>query len=233
MNSRTLVSGLLVLVCFASLWVVIAQRARLNDLRAHQSQVLSELARMSDSSTTPAPIEASGLRTDTQVPSELLRLRSEVTLLAGRRQALANVRAENEQLRAQLASRGTNATTGPELPPGYVRKAQAQMVGYGSPQDTIQSFLWAVQNHDFTNLLQAIAPWEAQRIQLNAGRTGRSVEEMFRDADAFIGMGIVSQTQRPDGVIEAKVTVVPDMPPTTIEFVQIDGKWKMSVPVPF
>jgi hypothetical protein len=29
------------------------------------------------------------------------------------------------------------------------------MVGYNTPEDTLQSLLWAVQNRDLTNLLQA------------------------------------------------------------------------------
>ena len=50
------------------------------------------------------------------------------------------------------------AAGGIQLPPGYIRKSEARMVGYSTPDDTLQSFLWAIQNRDLTNVLQALAP---------------------------------------------------------------------------
>jgi len=84
----------------------------------------------------------------------LLRLRNEVSRLTGRKRELTGALTENESLRAQLARRATNSPAGTGLPAGYIRKNQAKMAGYNTPEDTIQSLLWALNNRDFPNLLQ-------------------------------------------------------------------------------
>ena len=151
MNRRVLFGGFLAAVCLAILWGVWGQRSELAGLRAEHQQLQAQLAARADSPPPPATAEPAGpASTSPQqalaVTPELLRLRNEVTRLTERRQALAGVRAENERLRAQLATRGTNGPAGFQLPPGYIRKSEARMVGYNSPDDTLQSLLWAVQN---------------------------------------------------------------------------------------
>src|SRR5205814_6918127 len=126
-------------------------------LRAERARLLSQFAARSGPSRPAQETEASpnAAATPSDAPPvslELLRLRNDVARLAGRRRELAGVRAENERLSVQLAARGTNSSVRTGLPPNYMRKAQARLVGYNTPEETVQSFLWAVQNHDFTNL---------------------------------------------------------------------------------
>jgi hypothetical protein len=92
-------------------------------------------------------------------------LRGEVTRLKSRQRELAAARVENEQLRAQLAVKRTNAAAAtPPLPPGYILKSKAQWKGFSTPEDTLQSFLWAVQNQDLTNLVQTMVPEMGEKL---------------------------------------------------------------------
>lgn len=228
MNGRILFSGFLVVVCLATLWGVWGQRSELAGLRAEHQQLQSQLAARTDSPATPATAETAGPGAATPTPAlvvtpELLRLRNEVTRLTERRRELAAVRGENERLHAQLASRGTN---GPA--PGYIRKSEARMVGYNSPDDTLQSLLWAIQNHDFTNVLQAFTPERAAQLQARARQSDESVEDLFRDSAALVGMAVVGRKQNTsDGSVDVEVEVLPGMPHTEISFRQINGQWKV------
>lgn len=144
MNLRFLLSGLLTLVCLGAAWAVISQRQELGHLQVERQAQLASLSQ--DASAQPPgeakPAEAASTLARSDSSAELLQLRSEVTRLTQRRQSLANVKSENEQLRMKIASRATNAAPGTALPAGYIRKSQARMVGYNSPQDVLQTLLW-------------------------------------------------------------------------------------------
>ncbi len=233
MSLRFLISSLLILVCLAALWAVIAQRQELGHLRmSHQAQITA----LAQDTAAPAPSEvkpaepAPGPAPEGS-SSELLQLRSEVTRLTQQRQALAGVRTENERLRTQLASRGTNAPPGMAMPPGFIRKSQAQMVGYNSPQDTLQSLLWAFQNHDFNSLLQAYTPEAAQSMRARFQQPGPSIEALFHDADSVVGVALIEQKQLPDGSIEAKIQAGPgEVSPHRTIFRLVNGQWKVADP---
>ena len=113
MNRRGLVGGLLVIVCLAILLGVWSQRSQLAGLRAEQQQLLAARA---NNTVSPGTAEAADASSGASPPAlvatpELLRLRNDVTQLTERRRELAGARAENERLRAQLASRGTNGSS--------------------------------------------------------------------------------------------------------------------------
>jgi hypothetical protein len=233
MNIRFLIGGLMTLICLGAAWAVIAQRQELGHLRIERQ---AQLAALSGDAASPAPTgvqpaQAGPAPVAPENPSELLQLRSEVTRLTQQRQALANVRAESERLRTQLASRSTNAAPGTVLPPGYIRKAQARMVGYNSPQDTLQTLLWGVQNHDFNTILQSFTAESAQKMQAQFQQSGRTVDDFFRGTEALVGMALIEQKQLPDGSIEAKAVMGPeDATPQAIKFQLINGQWKVAGP---
>lgn len=231
MSIRFLFSSLLTLVCAGAVWAVIAQRQELGHLRTEREVRLTALSAdiASPAPSDVEPAEPAAAAAQAEGPSELLQLRGEVTRLTQQRQALANVVTENERLRSQLASRGTNVAPGMALPPGFIRKSQARNVGFGSPEDTVQTFLWAMQNHDFNTLLQALTPGLAQVMQSRVRDSGRSMDDFFRDTDAFIGMGVFDRKQRPDGSIEAKAQITSDSPPQTVTFQLVNGQWKMAL----
>ena len=120
----------------------------------------------------------------------MLRLRNEVHQLTGRQRELAGERDENERLHAQVAARATNAPAADGLPPGYILRSKAQFLGYSTPEDTIQSVLWAMQNRDFTNLLQAMTPESAKKLQAQVqrpdypSRNSSGMPDLFRCASS-------------------------------------------------
>lgn len=235
MNRRVLLSGLLVLVCVATLWGIWSQQNQLADLRAEGQQIQAQLAGRADSSASTGVADIGGAGSvappTLAVTPELLRLRSEVTRLTERRRELAGVRADNERLRAQLARRGTNGPAGFQLPPGYVRRSEARMVGYSTPDDTLQSLLWAIQNHDLTNALQAFAPERTENLRAKAGETPESIEEFFSEAAGLVGVRIVNREQdASDGSLTVQVEVVPGEPGPRITFRQINGQWRIAGP---
>ena len=66
------------------------------------------------------------------------------------------------------------AEWGFQLPPGYVRKRDARLVGFNTPEDTLQSLLWAIQNHDLAKVLEAFTPdevnsWSGKDLNLQIG----------------------------------------------------------------
>jgi hypothetical protein len=236
MNGRVLLGGLLSLVCLAALWSVWDQRSQLTSLRAEQQQAMARLVAPADRAASAGPAESAGAgsadRSAAPAPTpELLRLRSEVTRLTERRRELAGVRAENERLRAQLASRGTNGSGGFQLPSGYIRRRDARMMGFGSPEDTLQTLLWAIQNHDLTNMLQAFTPERAEALRAQAGESREANERLFNEAQGPVGVRIVNRKQNAsDGSITLELEVVPEEAGPRITFRQINGQWKVGEP---
>ena len=234
MNRRVLFGGLLVVVCLATLWRVWGQRSELAVLRAEQQRLQAQLAAKADGAASPGTAEAIGASPGTPQPAlvvtpELLRLRSEVTRLSERRRELAGVTSENKQLRAQLAIRGTNGPAGFQFPPGFVRKSEARMMGYNTPDDTLQSFLWAAQNHDLTNFQQAFTPEVAEQIHARAGESPQSIEGFWNNEAGIVGLRIVSREQdASDGSIAVGVVVFPGEARAPITFRQINGQWKIA-----
>ena len=236
MNRPVLLSGLLVAVCLATLWGVWSQRGQVAELRAEQQQLMALVAAKADGSASSVRAETVGTGSGAGLPAlvatpELLRLRSEVTRLTERRRELAGVRADSERLRAQLASRGTNGPGGFQLPPGYVRKRDARMVGYNTPENTLQSLLWAIQNRDLTNVLQAFTPERAEELRAQAGEFRESSEAFFTEAQGFVGMSIIKrEPDARDGSIAVEVEVLPGEDRPRITFHQTNGQWKIAGP---
>jgi hypothetical protein len=138
---------------------------------------------------------------------------------------LDGVQQENDRLRGQLATSQTNSTAPKFLPPGFMRRSQAQFVGYNSPEDTLRTFLWALENGSVTNLLQVFSPAIAERFSNDVARSGQ--ENFFRDAKALVGLGITERKQLPDGAIELMVEP-PGLPAENIRFEFLNGGWKIA-----
>ena len=222
MKARAIFGAVLLAFCLVELWMFRGQQQQLGDLRAAQQQLIAL-----HSSNAEIPARPDHSAPNTVASPELLRLRGQVTRLEQRRRELASIPAQNASLRTQLASRGTNTVSGVPLPPGFVRVSEARFVGYGSPADTIQSFLWAVHNHDGARLLQAFSPEMAKQFP-----AGDDMEQAFQDAGvSIVGMGIVESRQMADGSVQAKVQLSPDMDPEPTLFRQTNGEWKIFGPI--
>jgi hypothetical protein len=229
MNRRTLLSVLLAVVCVAIIYGMAVQQSQLTRLRAEQRKLVAQLTPAPDSAAQTAAGSLDSQTAAASVPTELLRLRNEVTRLTERRRELAGVRGENEQLRAQIASRGTNGPGGFQLPSSYVRRSEARMVGYNTPDDTLQSLLWAVQNHDLTNLLQALTPEKAEEIRAGIGESPQAIEDFWSKSAGLVGLRILSREQdASDGSIAVKMEVIPGESGPDTTFRQINGQWKIA-----
>jgi hypothetical protein len=224
MKTSVILSGFLSAACLAVLWGVIAQRRQLAELRLEREQLSARLAAETNLPSPPTP--AAKVSTGSL---EVLRLRSEVTQLGQRKQALAGVTNENRLLRAQLESaRSNQATANSVLPPDYVRKSQAQFMGYSTPENTMQSMLWAINNHDFTNLLLAFAPELQQEFQARLSQTNQPIEELWQEAESMPGFRVAGREAGADGSVILKLEMAPGTQAMPMRFRAYGGLWKVD-----
>jgi hypothetical protein len=234
MNARVYINGILAAVCLAEVVWILVLHGQENQLREEQQHYLSRLAAPSAGSVAApaagplAPDEPS--HAETVVSPELLRLRSEATRLARQKRQLAGVAAEGERLRAELAAQATNATAGAgvgrAVPPGFIRKSEARNMGSGSPEDTIQTLLWAAQNHDITNVLALFAPEIAQKLQAES----ENKSNFFEGVDSLVGFGVVGRQQLAPDLIQLSVIANDDTSPQPVSFRLLNGQWKVEKP---
>jgi hypothetical protein len=229
--NRALLIGFSGVVCLAALSAAIIQGRQLSDLRAEERRLVAQLDGPQASGLPASPQgQAGGGPATAPVSTELLRLRSEVTRLAALQRELAPARAENERLRLQLAAAGTNNVPGRALPPGYVRRADARMAGYNTPEATLESLLWALHHKDSLRVLQAFAPKAIERFQqAQDGQPPRPAEDLLQYLDVYMGMAVVSKNESPNGPVQLSV-FAPGLPESSFILESFDGQWKIAWP---
>jgi hypothetical protein len=225
MNRRSLISLGLTLLSLVLVCCAFVQRRQLADLRAEQVRLDSQLESAFQASATPSreAITTTEL-TPGSVSPELLRLRDQVNRLSRRRDELVPLDLENKRLQAKIEASATNRAAS-----SYIHKSRAQLVGYDSPENTLQSFLWTIQNKDFTRFLEALTPETILAFKESEEKQGYSAEAFFKGLNELVGLGVVSTQKVAEGVIAAQVQLVPELPPEEMIFKQIDGKWKLSM----
>ena len=221
MNKRTILICLAWALCLGTGWAVLAQRRELVRLRAEQERATERAepahSEMDDNKAS-ANMEA---LTDADL-RELLQLRSEVTRLNARKRELADVAETHQRLSAELSNGATNVV-GNRLPPGYIRKAEAQFAGYSTPENTVRSFLWAVHHRDVKSLLQSFSPELSAKIESSGGP-----DSFFKSAGPMPGMAIRSRNNLPDGSVELEIEMGPSMPTDKLHLSPINGEWKFD-----
>jgi len=227
MNARTAITACTTIICVGSVWAVLAQRQQLAALRAEsQATAISanENAAAASGNQSQAGSQGEGANSE-----DLLRLRNQVTRLSARTRELAGVVDENARLKSELERSRTTGPAGIQLPAGYIRKAQARLVGYNTPENTFESFLWALQNHETTALLQSLTPGAAQKLQERFKDPGQ-LKEFFNNMDAMPGLAIQNRKDQLDGSVNFEVEVVPGLPKETMNVHLISGAWKLDPP---
>lgn len=224
---RALLIFICLAVCGITLALVTAQRRELGRSREQEQQLRVQAA----ASVAPVapPSEATPATPKQQSPStELLRLRGEVGQLERRKREFSSTQSENKTLRTQLAAKGTNAPGAFVLPAGYIKKSEAKFAGYGTPEDTIQSLLWAIQNENTTQLLQAFDSEFSRHLETEIQRRG-SPEEFFKDTKAMPGLRIIGKQTEPDGAAVLTVEILPgdEIHTEKMRLKQFDGQWKL------
>lgn len=231
MFMRLILVSACVAACVLALAMASRQRQEIKQLRTEQKQLTTEVESAAQAATSAARTPQSAAL-QSGPPIELLELRGEVTRLKSRQRELAAARTENEQLQAQLAAKRTNtAAATPTLPPGYILKSRAQWRGFNTPDATLESFLWAAQNRDLTNLLQTFTPEMAEKVAAEFQRPGRSLDDFFQGANAVPGMRVVGRTQEAADRVTLQVEMMPGMDarPEPMRLRLINGQWKMEM----
>lgn len=228
MKPRTLFIYASLTVCGLSIAGAVLQARQINGLRDEEERLQQQLRDLQKDQTARVSSSAIAEPAPGSPSSELLRLRNQVSQLIRRERELAGIQVENERLRIQAASARTN--TAKPLLPGYIRKSDARNMGYATPEATLETMLWAIRNRDFTNLLAAFTSEIAGKMQREMERSGRTLEEFFRDTEALPGIRPVDRTMADDDTIELKVEIVPgsaaDVQP--MRFRRVKGEWKMD-----
>jgi hypothetical protein len=101
------------------------------------------------------------------------------------------------------------------------------MAGYNTPEDTMESLLWALQHGDFTNFLQAFSPEVAQVFPIQTQEAWTNAMNDFHEQ--FTGLSILGRRELPDGRVELTVKLAGhDEAEQPLHFKQVNGQWKLQ-----
>ena len=227
MKTRLLLTLLGLGLLIATVAMVGKQRQQLGELRNQAQELQSRTEALTNEASAEAesPVAAA----PPAGPSlELLRLRSQVGQLERRKRELSMAPEENKRLQKQMTAKGTNAPGVVALPAGYIRKSEAKLVGFGSPEDSVQSFLWAIEHRDLPTLMQFLGPERAKQMAAEMERRG-SNEEFWKEMSIFPGLHVIRREPKEDGTIVLTVQIAPNDESSTqkMPFKQIDGQWRL------
>ena len=217
---------ILISICFiAFVGLLYATWSKGRELRELRGQEEAFLNRHDE---TPIAIEqASTIPSDQTDASQtntshLLQLRGEIVRLELRKKDLISARAENDRLKVQMASIATNA--GPELPADYVRASKAQDRGLATPQTTMETFFWAIQNTNAERLLQCFTPDGAARVESQG-----FLRHFLAGGQSTPGFRIARTNSESADFLSAQIEPVPGAAYSSIvTFRLINGEWKLD-----
>lgn len=219
----TLVAATIAVLCgLAAAW----QQSRIRQLEHELARLRTDSVVTADQTNRPAPpvavalTNASGL--DETERLELLRLRAEVTRLHERQRELASARTENAALQARAAT----DSAAPTAPPGWVRRKDARFAGLETPEATLQSFFWAIEQRNTNALLQALTPEAAQTMQDAMSRPG--TEGFWEQGRLVPGFRIVETETRSETEVVVKVEFLPGDKPTEMILRRIGQEWRLA-----
>ena len=227
-TSRSIVTIGLVVLCGTALLGVFAQEGQVSALRAEQKWLESTKQVQRPAAETVVPASPTQ-----EVPREVLQLRAEVARLSQQQRELASAQPDNDRLRSQLENRRTNSAAAKASLAGYTRISEAKWLGYSTPENTLQSFLWAKKNHDLSKYLEALTPDKADEAKEMLQNSTRTPEQLFGDKELPPAYRIAKRQERDPMVdgrfeyTEFEIQIAPDIPTETLTFQQIEGQWKL------
>ena len=227
-KSLPVIVGIVAAVALAGL--AFSKHQELGRLRGERDQLLTKLQNPEPAAATAAepvtpPAETKPVNAADE--NEILKLRNEIAQLTRRKRELAGLVAENAQLKSQVAASATNSAG--KLPAKYIRKSQARMAGFGTPESTMESLLYSIQHRDLQSLMLAFVPEAVDQIQANLARS--SEKEFFDEHTSIPGVAITKSEEKPDGTVELTIEVAPGLPTGNLVFRKIDGSWKIVTPM--
>lgn len=166
---------------------------------------------------------------------DLLRLRSEVLRLRQQTNEIVALQDENQQLRAGLKTGNVSQATNPppEVPPQDIHPKESwTFAGYATPEATIQSMAWAVNNGDMKTFLASLAPEMQKEIENEwEGKSGTEfMDEGKKELDKFTGFRILQRDFRSDSEVYLDVFMDGDNHSDKLRFKKIEGQWKFAGP---
>ncbi|MBM3881243.1 MAG: hypothetical protein FJ387_16220 [Verrucomicrobia bacterium] len=220
MNVRPAVFGALGLLCVVGLTLVAWQRRELAELR--QPSARPAPPRSTPASPEPETSTSSALSEAEKL--ELARLRGEVTRLRKQQRELGSVRAQHDRLRAQAgATAAQPPPAGIVLPAGYLRRSEAKMAGFATPDAALETFLWAIEQRDTNVLFQVVTLEGVKRLRESFAREG--TEEFFQRLGVVPGVLVTNRVTHTDGSVELGVQFVPGEEGSAIRVRQMGGHW--------
>ncbi|HAB19695.1 MAG TPA: hypothetical protein PLX89_09320 [Verrucomicrobiota bacterium] len=177
--------------------------------------------------TRPAPAEVP--LTDSEL-RDLLSLRRDVARLRQDKSKLEALQAENTRLRTAITNAATSEAKRVAVPEGYLIANRAQFVGFATPQDALQSFLWSIRNRDTNALFQVLTPASATMLAEVIARQGP--DDFFKGASKMPGFLIRSVQENGDGKAFAEIQIDPHNPSRVEKFrLEHDdkGMWRLEM----
>ena len=221
MKLPKVVTALLGVVCLAAVFGVLTQERELTSLRAEQEHVLAQLAADPNEGSRPAAQPAEKATESPGSNPEVLQLRSEITRLTQRTHELAGVAAEHDKLRAEIAAHKAGGE------PRLLLPSKARMAGYNTPEDTLETVLWALEHRDFTNFIQAFSPEIARALPIQTEDGWSKAMDEFHEQ--FGGLSILNRKELPDGRVELTVQLAGHQEAEQpLHLKQVNGQWKFE-----
>jgi hypothetical protein len=230
-TKQFIVRGSLLLLLAGGIAVVAMKQSAIATLRAeHQSllndsQEAQQLAKENAeiSSLQPDAAEAEKLRAENQ---DLPRLRNEVGQLRKQTADLDKLRADHERLLAKISAGQSSQSTVPALPADYISRDALQDVGLSSPENTMQTFLWAMSTGNMKRLMQCSANDQNQpRSDAELEAEGQDLAKQF---SAFPGYRVAEKTNLAPDEIQLGIQASPGGVVAPIKFKFDGGQWKLE-----
>jgi len=182
LSASALIGILLVGVQHQQLRGLRAANASLQKDSAEASRLKADLEKSSGDETQDAE-EIARLRAENR---DLLKLRGEINSLREARVQFEKVSAENQRLQG-LAKNAAKADAKQSLQPVTVRVDMLVNRGQGTPEDTIQTFYWAVRERNSDALQHCVTPrsWGQFRSYLEGWQR--------KNFDSYVSLDIVAR----------------------------------------
>lgn len=208
MNPRSFINGVLVLASLGLISTTLLRARQTARMKAEAFQTLAEMtaqAAPGAAAASPGAAAESGQRSEADL-LELMRLRNEVAQLRQRQRELANAQAENNALRQRVAAAPASASA-VALPPGYIRRKDAQLAGYQTPEAALQSFIWAIANKNTNTLCQVLDREAASNLFEDLHRKGP--DEFWKEVSIIPGFRIIGNRANSENSSELTVEFAP------------------------
>jgi hypothetical protein len=139
-------------------------RTQVETLQKQQANQTQQLQDERDAATNRLAVLASENEGLKRGSLEVLKLRGEVTRLAGQQNESAKLREENQQLRSTVNSPRAAQAAAAADPDNFPKESWA-FAGYATPEAAMQSAAWAMSRGDKNTFLAGLTPDEQKRMQ--------------------------------------------------------------------